>query len=1097
MTASFIKTKTKIMKKALIWTAMLLTPAFINKVKAQLNNDSSQAGSQVQNISFSGKILEERSKTPLAGATVHITGTTHEVITNKDGQFNFLTGQRLPVTLVISYVGYTSRQIVITEKYTEISLQEKNSNLDEVVVTAVGIKRAAKALSYSLSEVKGKELVQSREANIVAALSGKIAGVQISNSGGSPGGSSTIKIRGNSSLLGNNAPLFILDGIPVDNSIQDIRTNITNGNSLATPSNRGIDINGADIASITVLKGPAAAALYGIRASNGAVVVNTKRGSALTHKKVGVSYTGSFTVDRINRRVQPRQNTFSNGLGGNYILPGTTGSDENWGALLDTLTYSNQASNFDKNGVIVGKSNPLSNGIPVNRYNNIDNFFVDGYTTDNNVSLYGNTGQAGYYFSYGNLKQTGIIPTTDFYRHTFRFNGDYTVSDAFKLSGGINYIQDGAHNRALMGGFNTNVVRALINSPANFDITNGYSDPWKHPESYKLPATAAKPWGDSRSYANGIGWDNPYWSLNMNPQTDQTNRFITFAEANYEVNSWLKATARYGIDNYTDVRKGAFSRGTSGVATGTVNDVLFSRRDNNLDVLVSSQHELTPDLDLNVVAGYNYYSSYKNQVSNRGDGLTIPGNFNISNASSVQASDYTIKKKLVAGYADIKLDYKKWLFLELTGRNEWTSTLAKGKNSFFYPSAGASFIFTDALQLGKNILNFGKIRATYAQVGNDADPYSLLTYFNTTSVGGWIQSGLSFPFNGQQGLSYSATIGNLNLKPERIGTWEIGTELHFNKSRTILDAVYYNNNSKDQIIPVSLPASTGAQFTLINAGNIVNQGIEASLQQYFIKKKKITWNATAIFSKNSSKVKYITDGIDNVSLGGIWMEARGQAGQPYGVFYGIDVKRNEKGQPVIDDNPASGNYGYPVVNTAFTKIGDPNPDFSLGLRNEIKAGAFTLSFLLDGRFGFDIFNAPRLQMVFNGVDESTVNRGKTTVFDGVTASKGDVNTIPAVLSEAWYRKTFSIQGLYVEHDLYWLKLKDVNLTYDLPAEWLKPAKLSAASITLTARNFLLSTNYTGSDPDLGTRNGLTNYSGIDFWTTPNTHSVGVALNITF
>lgn len=1055
------------------------------------------ANAQVQNIAFSGKIVDDKSRAPLSGATVHITGTTHEVVTGNEGQFSFLTGQRLPVTLVINYIGYNRREITITEKYTEIGLEEKADELNEVVVTAVGIKRSTKALGYSVAEVKGKDLVQSRETNLVAALSGRVTGVQINNSGGSPGGSSSIKIRGNSSLLGNNSPLFILDGIPVDNSIQDLRSNITNGNSLATPSNRGIDINGSDVASLTILKGPAAAALYGIRASNGAVVINTKRGSALTRKKFVVSYSGSFTVDNKNRRYQPRQHRFSNGLGGSYILPGTTGSDENWGALLDTLTYSDQTSKFDKNGVIVGKSSPLSNGKALNHYDNIGNFFVNGYTKDHNISVYGNTGNAGYYFSYGNLKQTGIIPTTDFYRQTFRFNGDFAATEQLKFTGGINYIQDGAHNRALMGGFNTNVVRALVNSPDNFDITNGYADAWKHPEAYKLPATVARPWGDSRSYANGIGWDNPYWSLNMNPQTDQTNRFITFAEANYDVNSWLKATARYGVDSYTDSRKGAFSRGTSGVATGTINDILYSRRDNNLDLLLASQHKLSSDLNLSIVAGYNYYASYKNQINTRGDGLTVPGNFNISNASSVQVTEQTIRKKLVAGYADVKFDYRKWLFLELTGRNEWTSTLAKGRNSFFYPSVNTSFIFTDALGLKTNTFNFGKLRATYARVGNDADPYSLLTYYTTTAVSGWIQSALSFPFNGQQGLSYSSTIGNPNLKPEKITTWELGTELHFFNSNTVLDVTYYNNNSKDQIIPVSLPASTGASNTLINAGNIVNRGIEASLQQNIVKSKKFNWTATALFSKNNSKVNYITDGIDNVSLGGIWMEARGQAGQPYGVFYGIDVARNAAGQVIIDDNASSSNYGYPVVNTVFTKIGDPNPNFNVGLRNEIKSGPFTLSFLFDGRFGFDIFNAPRLQMVFNGVDESTEARGTNTVFEGVTQSKGTPNAIQAQLSQAWYRKTFSIQGLYVEHDLYWVKLKDVNLTYDLPASLLKPLKISAASFTLTARNFLLSTNYTGSDPDLGTRTGLSNYSGIDFWTTPNTHSFGAALNVTF
>lgn len=1042
-----------------------------------------------------GKVVDAASREPLPGASVRITDIKTGTLTDAQGNFSLSATKPLPQTITVSYVGYQVQELKITgHEEPVISLQPQQA-LSEVVVTAVGIKSTTRSLGYSVGEVKGKEITAAREPNLVAALSGKVAGVQISNSGGSPGGSSTIKIRGNSSLLGNNAPLFILDGIPVDNSIQDISP-ISNNVSLATPSNRAIDINSADIASITVLKGPAAAALYGIRAANGAVIITTKRGSSLTERPVSVSYSGSFTVDKINRRMQPRQNIFSNGLGGKYIRPGLTGADENWGASLDTLTYSSQPSDFDKNGVIVGKSDPLSNGIPVNRYDNIDNFYVTGLTNDHNISLYGNTGNAGYYFSYGNLKQTGIIPTTDFYRHTFRFNGDYNVNDKLKISGGVNYIQDGAHNRALMGGFNTNVVRALINSPANFDITNGYKDAWKHPESYKLAPTVAKPWGDSRSYANGIGWDNPYWSLNMNPQTDQLNRYITFAEATYDVTGWLKATARYGIDNYTDVRKGAFSNGTSGIGTGTINDVNFRRKDNNLDLLLTSQHRLSNDINLTAVAGYNYYSSWKNQLNTRGDGLTIPGNFNISNASSVQTIDQTIRKKLVAGYADVKLEYKRWLYLELTGRNEWTSTLAKGKNAFFYPSIGSSLVFTDALKLNSKLLNFGKVRFTYAQVGNDADPYSLLTYYIPTTTGGWIQSSLSFPFNGQQGLSYSSAIGNSELKPERISTWEAGAELHFFNDRTILDAVYYYNSSKDQIIPVSLPYSTGAASTLANAGNIVNRGIEASLQQNILKGKNFSWNATVLFTKNISLVKYINSSISNISLGGIWMEARGQAGQPYGVFYGIDVTKDAAGKVVIDDNPNSANYGYPLVNTSFTKIGDPNPNFSLGLKNEFKAGAFTFSFLLDGRFGFDIFNAPRLQMVFNGVDASTANRGQTTVFEGVN-SKGAPNTIPVELSQAWYRRTFSIQGLYVEHDLYWVKLKDVNLTYNLPESLLHPTGISAASVTLTARNFLLSTNYTGSDPDLGTRNGLSNFSGIDFWTTPNTHSLGVALNVTF
>ncbi len=1064
-----------------------------------------------------GVITDEQIKEPIAGALVQIKGTKDAVLTDEDGAYEIKTKAEYPFTVVVSYFGYGSKEVEVFEEQSSLEIFLRPDNvLSEVVITAAGIKNERKALGYTVTEVKGEDLVKAREPNIVQSLSGKVAGVQISNGGGSPGGASNIRIRGSASILGNNAPLFIVDGIPVDNSVQDILPNISNAFSLATPSNRGVDINSDDVENLTVLKGPAAAALYGIRAANGAVIITTKRGSHQTDKKFTVEFSNSITVEQINRRLQPRQTKFSNGLNVQYILPGQPGSDENWGALLDTLTYSNLPSNFDKNGQIVGRNNPNSNGVPVNSYDNIDNFFVKGVTQNYYLGIYGNTDKAGYYASLGRLYQTGVIPTTDFYRTTFRFNADYDVSKKLKVAGGVNYINSGSNNRALMGGYNTNVVRALINSPTNFDITNGLDKPYNNPESYLLPATTARPWGDSRSYANGRGWDSPYWSLNMNPQTDDNNRFLSFVEGNYTILPWLTSTVRYGIDSYQDVRKGGFSRGTSGVVAGTINDITFTRRDYNTDVILTANRDLNEDFNLNVIVGHNYYNSYRNQISTRGDGLIVPGNFNISNASTTATFNNTLRRELVAGYGDVRLGYKKWLYLEVTGRNEWTSTLAKGKNSFFYPSVGSSFIFSDAFQIKSPVLTYGKVRGTYAQVGNDADPYSLSTYYNTTSTSGWIQSSIAFPFTNQAGLSNANTIGdaryvqgNPNLKPERISTWEIGTDLGFFNNRTALDFVYYNNRSKDQILPQSIPSSTGYSYTLINGGEISNQGIEAALRVTPVKSKSLVWNSTVIYSKNISKVISVAPGSQNVSFGGVFVDARAQVGEAYGTFYAIDVKRNDQGQMVIDDNPflADGvtpnpNYGYPIVNSAATKVGDPNPKFNASWRNEFnvnlkKHGEISLSFLLDARYGFDIFNAPRLQMVFNGVDASTENRGENYVFDGVKNSDGASNDVNVVIGQSWYRKTFDIPGLYVEKDLYWLRLRDVNITYTLPQKFIKSIGLSKASLTFTARNFLLTTNYTGSDPDLGTRQGQSNFSGMDFWTTPNTRSIGTALNIVF
>jgi TonB-linked SusC/RagA family outer membrane protein len=1064
-------------------------------------------------VTLRGKVTDGISKEPLIGATVVLKGKGGiGVATDVNGAYELIIKKEPPFTVVVGYVGYQPKEIEIYEEEAELNISLKSRQvLSEVVVTAVGLESSRKSINYSLSEVKGTELLQSREPNLTTALSGKVAGVQIGNSGGAPGGSSSVRIRGNTSVLGNNSPLFVVDGIPIDNSIQDLLPNITNSVSLATPSNRAIDINSDDVESITVLKGPTAAALYGLRAANGAVIINTKRGSKLTDKPVTVSVTASIQVDEQNRRLQPRQHKFSNGFNGRYLLPGQATSDENWGALLDTLTYSSLPSQFDRNGQIVGAHDPASNGKAINRYDNEENFFVKGITQNYHVSVAGKADKASYYASAGRLYQTGIVPTTDFYRTTFRFNADYDVTDKFKLSAGINHINSGSNNKSLNGGYGTNAIRALRNSPDNFDITNGLSEPWNNPDSYKLPPTVDRPWGASRAYAAGNGWDNPYWSVNMNPQKNDVDRFLGYGQADYQVLDWLKATFRYGVDSYRDLRNSGFSRGTNGVGAGVVNVVNFIRKDYNTDFILSANKKLTDDLDLTLNLGHNYYDSYRYQTNTRGDGLIIPGLFNFTNASSTSTVEQTVRRKLVATYGSANLAYKNWLFLNVTGRNEWSSTLPEGKNSFLYPSVGAAFVFTDAFDLKSRLLSFGKVRLSYARVGNDTEPYSLDTYYNPIGlVNNSLQSAVQTPFNGLPGLGYgnnsyglSNVIGNQQLAPEQITSWEAGLELKFLKNRIGLDVAVYDNRSRNQIIPVSLPGSTGYLATVKNSGEVSNRGVELALNFTPIQNRNLIWDVSLIYYKNENRVVSLAPGLNSVSLGGVFSDSRAIVGQPYGVMVATDLLRNSEGKPIIDDQStlANGqvntNYGYPLVNPTPAIVGDPNPKGNASLRNSLSYKFITLSVLLDTRYGFDITNAPHLQMVFNGVDESTEQRGQTTIFEGVKKSEGTPNDIPAVLSQNWYRSTFNIPGMYVEKDLYWLRIKDVNLSFALPAKWLTPLKISSTTLTLTARNWLISTNYSGSDPDLGSRTGQWNALGSDFWTTPNTHSYGASLNVTF
>ena len=886
--------------------------------------------------------------------------------------------------------------------------------------------------------------------------------------------------------------------MPVDNS--NIGLSIQNANQIVNQSNRAVDINPNDIESISVLKGPAAAALYGIRASNGAVVITSKKGSLNKNgKNFSVSLYSSISQESLARRLQPLQTLFAQGVGGKYIEPGQNGSEDSWGPLLDTLTYSNIQSKWDANGTIVGKSDPNSNGIPVNRYDNIDNFFVNGHTYDNTVNVTGNSEKLGYYFSLGSLKQNGIVPTTDFYRNTARFGSIFKATDKLDFSVSLNYFNTGSHNRMLPGGAPAGTLRSLMNTPQNFDITNGLSDPADNKLSYTFID------GTQRAYAGGTrGFDSPYWSLNNNPQPDNVNRFVFVEETNYKILSWLTATLRLGTDIYSDKRTAAYSKGSVAFPAGIIVNYDFLNRDLNSDFYLSANKKLSNSFDLKVIAGHNYFNHNLNSTLNQGNNLNLPDFYNISNGSTFNVVQTTIKRKLIAGYASAELDYKKWLILNVTGRNEWTSTLAKGKNSFFYPSVSLGWIINDALNIHNTWLDYFKLRASYARVGNDASPYALQTYYSSTTLTGSVQGQtLNFPFNGIAGYSINGNLGNENLKPEQITSYEAGFESWFLKNRLGLDVSFYRDESRNQILPISIPGSTGYNTFTTNAGLITNTGIEAVLNATFVRSKNFQWNTTLNFSHNKSLVHSLAEGITQIAL----MSTNGgtqniMVGEPFSVITGIALSKNENGQTIIDDRPeingvANANYGFPIADAAPTVIGDPNPLWNAGLRNSFTYKNFSLSFLFDNRYKFDIYNSTLAQLVSNGVAKITKNRYTPTVFDGVGLTSGKPNSISVVPGETWYRSTINYGSLYMEKDLWWIRLRDINLSYDFPKALIDKLKLSALTLTLSGRNLFIKTNYSGSDPDVNLRGGFTNGFGSDFFNYPTTKSIGASLRVSF
>lgn len=1044
----------------------------------------------------SGEVRSDKGEI-LEGVTVAVKGTSSGTVTDSSGKFNIKAPDG--GNLVFSFTGFNSREVPVNgQRHISIVLQYSIGQLDEVVVTALGIKSTKKSINYSVQNLKGAEVAATKEPNIVSALSGKVAGVQINNSSGQPGGSATIRIRGSASVLGENSPLFILDGMPIDNSNTGLA--IQNANQIVNQSNRAVDLNPNDIESIAVLKGPAAAALYGIRASNGAVVITSKKGGGGKEpRKPKVSLYSSLTFENIARRLQPLQRKFAQGLGKKYLAPGQNGSEDSWGPLLDTLTYSATPSKWDVNGAIVGQSDPTSNGIPVNRYDNIGNFFQTGYTNDNSLSVTGKTEKLGYYFSFGRLFQEGIVPTTDFFRNTARFGATFQATDRLDFSVSANYFNTGSGNRMLPGGAPGGALRSLINTPANFDITNGLKDPANDPRSYTFED------GSQRAYAGGtFGFDSPYWSLNNNPHTDKNNRVVLVEETNYRLFDWLTATLRVGTDIYNEKRMALFNKGSVAFPAGVLINYTFLNRDINTDFYLTASRKLSNRFSLKVIAGHNYFDHQLDATVNQGNNLNLPGFENISNASTFNVTQVTTQRRLVAGYASTELDYRNWLILNVTGRNEWTSTLAKGKNSFFYPSVSLGWIVNESLNWDVPWLDYLKLRASYAQVGNDAQPYSLGTYYASTTVTGSAQGQtLNFPFNGLAGYSLGATLGNVNLKPERITSYEGGLEAWFFRNRLGVEATYYKNESRDQILPVSIPASTGYSSFITNAGLITNSGVEAIVTGVLANTRNFRWTAVLNFSHNKSFVHALTGDNSMISLmstnGGTQIIAPGYA---FSVIYGRALRTNTEGKVLIDDREQingapNASYGLPLAEASPSVIGDPNPLWNAGLRNTIQYKNISLSFLFDNRQNFDIYNSTLAQMVNNGVAKETENRYDPVVFDGVGLSSGKQNTIKVVPGEAWYKSTINYGSVFIEKDLWWLRLRDVNLSYSFPKSLIQRLRLSELELTLTGRNLITWTNYSGSDPDVNLRGGSTNGYGSDFFNYPTTKSYGAALRVSF
>lgn len=1006
-----------------------------------------------QQKSVTGRVVSNSGEA-LSKVTVIVKGTDRSVQTNADGTFSI---QAAPgdILLFRSIGSGEVAETIGNNNVYNVTLTNSNEAIDEVVVTAFGLKKEKKGLGYAVQDIKADELMKNKNPNVINSLNGKIAGLNITNSGGAPGASSSIIIRGGTSLERDNQPLFVIDGMPMDNSTGVGDMSAVNGstNLSTTNGNRAMDVNPEDIESISVLKGPTAAALYGIRAAAGAIVITTKRGKDGV-VAIGVnSRTGANWVNKLPKQ----QSKFKQGS--NYNNKYTEDTYWSWG-----------------NEFAAGES----------IYNNMDDFFQTGYSFDNSFSVSGGNTNGNFYLSGSNFEQKGIVPTTDFGRSTFRLNGEQKygiMTFGANASYSMSNTQKTLTGSGLWGSTGSGYMESIIAWPRNRNM-----------KDWELPNGSQNLMFPTRKLEDNI--DNPYWIINKNPQTDKTDRFLGTVYATAKLAKGLDFTYRLGLDHYTSNYKSIISRGSAvkqDWQNGMLSETVMQYNFINNNLLLNYNTDISSDWNLNVLAGLSTESSNLKTTSNRAQNFILPDFMSLNNAKVNDKFSYTNLNEVrrLGVFGDAKIDYKNIIFAGVTLRNDWSSTLPIQNRSFMYPSFSGSVVFTELMEKN-DILSFGKLRASWAEVGKDAPAYQTSSYLNDVqvTVGG--------------GFRNAWTIGNPDLRPEKTQSFEIGTDLRLFSNKLGLEFTYYDNKSVDQILQPRVDNATGYILKYVNAGTLQNRGIELTLNYSPIKKPDFAWNVSLNMSHNKGTVKDLPGDISILYVTDVQVAGGKAASFENGAFMGISGRRwnrDDDGNVILDWNT-----GLPTVSALETNyLGNREPKFIGGLNNDFTYKNWNLSFLIDFRKGGAVLNGTEYLLTQYGLSEQTLDRGNTMTLNGV-AKNPNTNLFESVSRDVVADQKF-YQDYYVQQtsnfieEVNWVRLRSVMLSYDLPKSVLAKSKVfKAVSFNLSGNNLLLFTNYTGMDPETSAAGAGVVGSGsvgVDYAGVPNTKGVTFGVNLKF
>jgi TonB-linked SusC/RagA family outer membrane protein len=1006
-----------------------------------------------QDRTVSGTVTDAETGEPLPGVNVAVPQTNIGTTTNRDGAY----GLSVPAdadSLAFSFIGYQRTVRAVEGRSTiDVALTPGVEELENVVVTALGVEREERSLGYAVQSVDGAEIAETQESNLVSALQGQVAGAQITNTGGQPGSSSRIVLRGVTSLdpAADNQPLFVVDGVPISNET----FSGSRGAGGFAFSNGAIDINPENIESVSVLKGASAAALYGVRAANGAVVIETKDGQA---GQTQVEYSSSVGFQRVGK-IPPMQREFMDGWRGEFGFFGNP-SFHAWGPKADTIQgsefFRNYEDYFDRGGM--------------------------GQTFQNTLAVSGGTEESTFRLSLNYGDQTGVIPEATNENFSARASGRLDVSDDLRVSASAKYANAQGTKLPVDG-----QLGQLMYYPTSVSVVRKFKNE------------------DGSQFSPLPFLNHPIFVAKNHNLTTDRDRFIGNLGVTYTPTDWFTAEYRFGNDLYQDAREEVIP-GPLGVredenaisAQGLLDRETITNRELTSTLRLSASRSLTDGLNAELSVGNDIFDSSFDRVNVTGENFGTPRFFDLSNTSNLSTSEAQRERRVIGVYGDLTLDYEDYLFLTLTGRNDWSSTLPEGNRSFFYPSASLGFVFSDVVDL-PSFVDYGKLRLSASEVGKDARPYLTDITFG------------SFPFKGETLETRGGQLGDPNLKPESTVSFEVGADLRFLDERLRLDVTAYQSNSRDQIIPVPVSEATGFDEFVTNAGEIRNRGVELTTSITAVETEAFTWDATVNWAKNNNEVVSIREGIESITLSGssfsyggsLTMQLRRQL--EYGNLFGPVYDRfyenpSEENDFIVDESRPriiSRDTGFPTRSgEGFKVIGNVQPDWTGSVRNTFSYQNFSLSALIDVKRGGDLYNQVAAFHASQGTLPITTNRDEEVEFSGVYPDGTPVDTT-VVPGQDFYRDVYRRVAENFVEDASHIKLRNVRLTYRLPALVTGNTPLRSGSIGVGASNILLWTPYDGFDPESRQFDAGSNTQGFQGLRTPAVESYTVQLNLRF